>query len=53
MAHVGGAPTVAEMPMSAARNYSSRRNGKATVLTFAVPEKVPLDRVTLEIDPPA
>ena len=48
---VGGAPTVAEMPMSAARNDSSRRNGKATVLTFAVPEKVPLDRVTLEIDP--
>ena len=48
---VGGAPTVAEMPMSAASNDSSRRNGKATVLTFAVPEKVPLDRVTLEIDP--
>jgi hypothetical protein len=48
---VGGAPTVAEMPMSAARNDSSRRNGKATVLTFAVPENVPLDRVTLEIDP--
>ncbi len=48
---VGGAPTVAEMPMSAARNDSSRGSGKATVLTFAVPEKVPLDRVTLEIDP--
>lgn len=48
---VGGAPTVAEMPMSAARNDSSRRNGKATVLTFAVPEKVPLDRVMLDIDP--
>jgi Protein of unknown function (DUF3999) len=48
---VGGAPTVAEMPMSAARNDSSRRNGKATVLTFVVPEKVPVDRVTLEIDP--
>ena len=48
---VGGAPTVAEMPMGAARNDSSRRNGKATVLTFAVPEKVPVDRVTLEIDP--
>jgi hypothetical protein len=46
---VGGAPTVAEMPMSAARHDSSR--GKATVLTFAVPEKVPVDRVTLEIDP--
>ena len=25
--------------------------GKATVLTFTVPDKVPLDRVTLEIDP--
>jgi len=49
--NVGGAPTVAEMPMSAALNDSSRRNGKATVLTFAVPYKVPLDRVTLEIDP--
>ena len=48
---VGGAPTVAEMPMSAARNDSSRRNGKATVLTFTVPEKVPLDRVVLDIDP--
>lgn len=48
---VGGAPTVAEMPMSAASNDSSRGSGKATVLTFAVPEKVPLDRVTLEIDP--
>ncbi len=49
--NVGGAPTVAEMPMSAARNDSSRRNGKATVLTFAVPENVPVNRVTLEIDP--
>ncbi|MGB8132021.1 MAG: DUF3999 family protein [Candidatus Angelobacter sp.] len=48
---VGGAPTVAEMPMSTARNASSRTHGKATVLTFAVPEKVPLDRVTLDIDP--
>jgi hypothetical protein len=48
---VGGAPTAAEMPMSAVRNDSSRRNGKATVLTFAVPEKVPVDRVTLDIDP--
>jgi hypothetical protein len=48
---VGGAPTLAEMPMSAARNDSSRRNGKATVLTFAVPENVPVNRVTLDIDP--
>ena len=46
---VGGAPNVAEMPMSAARHDSS--HGRATVLTFAVPEKVPVDRVTLEIDP--
>jgi len=48
---VGGAPIVTEMPMSAARNDPSRRNGKATVLTFAVPENVPVDRVTLDIDP--
>ena len=48
---VGGVPAVAEMPMSAARNDSLRRSGKATVLTFAVPEKVPVDRVTLDIDP--
>jgi len=48
---VGGAPTVAEMPMSAARNDSSRGSGKATVLTFAVPENVPVDRVDLAIDP--
>ena len=48
---VGGAPTVAEMPMSAARNDPSRHNGKATLLTFAVPENVPVDRVTLDIDP--
>jgi hypothetical protein len=49
--NVGGAPTLAEMPMSAARNDSSRRNGKATVLTFVVPENVPVNRVTLDIDP--
>ena len=49
--NVGGAPTLAEMPMSAARNDSSRRNGKATVLTFAVPENVPVNRVALDIDP--
>jgi hypothetical protein len=48
---VGGAPIVAEMPMSAARNDSSRRNGKATVLTFAVPEKVPVNHLALDIDP--
>jgi hypothetical protein len=49
--NVGGAPMVAEMPMSAARNDSSRRNGKATVLTFAVPENVLVNRLTLDIDP--
>jgi hypothetical protein len=48
---VGGAPTVTETTMSAARNDASRRNGKATVLTFAIPENVPVDRMTLDIDP--
>ena len=48
---VGGAPTVTEMTMSAARNDPSRRNGKATVVGFAVPENVPVDRVTFDIDP--
>jgi hypothetical protein len=47
---VGGAPTVAEIAAGAARNESSRRNGKATVLTFAVPENVPVNRVIFEID---
>ena len=47
---VGGAPTVAEMTAGAARNDSSRRSGKVTVLTFAVPENVPVNRVTFEID---
>ena len=36
---------------SAARNDSSRRSGKVTVLTFAVPENVPVNRVTFDIDP--
>jgi uncharacterized protein DUF3999 len=47
---VGGAPAVAELPAAAARGESSRE-GKATVLTFTVPENVPVDRVTLDIDP--
>ena len=47
---VGGPPTVAEMPAGAARNDSSRRNGKATVLTFSIPENVPVNRVIFEID---
>ncbi|MCU1256038.1 MAG: hypothetical protein JWM83_2337 [Candidatus Angelobacter sp.] len=48
---VGGAPTITETTMSAARNDPSRRNGKATVLTLAVPENIPMDRVTFDIDP--
>jgi uncharacterized protein DUF3999 len=48
--NAGGAPTVAEQPATTVRGESSRQ-GKATVLTFAVPENVPLDRVTLDIDP--
>jgi hypothetical protein len=48
--NVGGAPTVTEQPATAARGESSRQ-GKATMLTFAVPENVPLDRVTLDVDP--
>jgi hypothetical protein len=48
--NVGGAPTVTELPAATARGESSRE-GKATVLTFAVPENVPVDRVTLDIDP--
>lgn len=47
---VGGAPTVAQQPATAVRGDSSRE-GKATVLTFAVPDNVPVDRVTLDIDP--
>jgi hypothetical protein len=47
---VGGAPTVADLPATAVRAESSRE-GKATVLTFAVPENVPVDRVDLGIDP--
>jgi hypothetical protein len=38
------------MPAGAARNDSSRRSGKVTVLTFAVPENVPVNRVIFEID---
>ena len=47
---VGGAPTVTELPATAARGDASHE-GKGTVLTFAVPENVPVDRVTLDIDP--
>jgi hypothetical protein len=47
---VGGAPTVAQLAATSVRVDSSRE-GKATVLTFAVPENVPVDRLTLDIDP--
>jgi hypothetical protein len=47
---VGGAPTVAEMSRGAAGNDSSRGSRKVTVLTFAVPENVPVNRVIFEID---
>jgi Protein of unknown function (DUF3999) len=46
---VGGAPTVTELPASAARD-SSRVGRKGTVLTFTVPENVPVNRVTFDID---
>jgi len=48
--NVGGAPTVGELPASAARD-SSRVVRKGTVLTFAVPENVPVNRVNFDIDP--
>jgi len=47
---VGGVPNVTELAANAIRGDSSRE-GKATVLTFAVPENVPVDRGTLDIDP--
>ncbi len=47
---VGGAPAVAEMPARASHG-SARAERKGTVLTFAVPENVPVDRVTFDIDP--
>jgi hypothetical protein len=47
---VGGAPTIAEMPASAGRG-DYRVGRKGTVLTFAVPEHVPVNRVTFDIDP--
>jgi len=47
---VGGAPIVAELPASAARGDASRIGRKGTQLTFTVPENVPVNRVTFEID---
>jgi Protein of unknown function (DUF3999) len=48
---VGGAPTVAELPANASRGDSYHVVRKGTVLTFAVPENVPVNRVTFDIDP--
>jgi len=48
---VGGAPTVTEMPARASRDGSSRVERKGTMLTFAVPENVPVNRVSFDIDP--
>ncbi|MGZ4889957.1 MAG: DUF3999 family protein [Candidatus Angelobacter sp.] len=48
---VGGAPVISEIPARAARNDSSRVQRKGTLLTFAVPENVPVDRLTFDIDP--
>ena len=47
---VGGAPTVTELPANAARGDSYHVARKGTVLTFAVPENVPVNRMTLDID---
>jgi hypothetical protein len=48
---VGGAPTVTEMPARTSRDGSLRVERKGTLLTFTVPENVPVDRVTFGIDP--
>jgi Protein of unknown function (DUF3999) len=48
---VGGAPTVTEMPANVARGDSSRVDRKGTELTFVLAENVPVNRVTLDIDP--
>jgi hypothetical protein len=49
--NVGGAPIFAELPAGAAHGDSSLTGRKGTVLTFAVPENVPVNRVTFDIDP--
>jgi hypothetical protein len=49
--NVGGAPVFAELPANAARGDASRVARKSTQLTFTVPENVPVNRVTFEIDP--
>jgi hypothetical protein len=48
---VGGAPTVTEMPARASRDGSLRVERKGTLLTFSVPENVPVNRVSFDIDP--
>jgi hypothetical protein len=48
---VGGAPTVAELSAGTARGDSYRAIRKGTVLIFAIPENVPVNRVTFDIDP--
>src|SRR5712671_4033571 len=48
---VGGAPTVTEMPARASRDGSLRAERKGTLLTFSVPENVPVNRVSFDIDP--
>jgi hypothetical protein len=49
--NVGGAPTVAEQPAGAARGDASGMGRKGTELTFTVPENVPVNRVSFDIDP--
>jgi hypothetical protein len=49
--NVGGAPTVAELPAGAAHSDASGMGRKGTELTFTVPENVPVNRVTFDIDP--
>jgi hypothetical protein len=49
--NVGGTPIFAELPAGAARGDASRVARKGTELTFTVPENVPVNRVTFDIDP--
>lgn len=49
--NVGGAPIFTELPAGAPRGDASRVARKGTELTFTVPENVPVNRVTFEIDP--
>ncbi|MGB9122125.1 MAG: DUF3999 family protein [Candidatus Angelobacter sp.] len=49
--NVGGAPIFAELPAGAARGDAAGVRRKGTQLTFTVPENVPVNRVTFDIDP--